>query len=98
MQAKQVLKDGLCSTCINSSGCMYLASRTVPAHFCEQFSTYIAPVKTRQASPTVEVVNNPGPTLVKTNGHLGLCITCDHSANCAFTTREGGVWHCEEYH
>ncbi len=98
MQAKQVLKDGLCSTCINSSGCMYLATRTVPAHFCEQFSTYAPPVKTRNANPTVTTVNNPGPFVEKANGHLGLCVTCDDSGTCMYTNREGGVWHCEEYH
>ena len=98
MPTKQVIKDGLCSTCINSSGCMYLATRTAPAHFCEQFSTFTQAAKTRRANPTVKPMSNPGPTLVKATGHLGLCVTCDNTDKCAFTTREGGVWHCEEYH
>ena len=98
MPAKEVMKNGLCSTCNNSSGCMYLATRTAPAHYCEQFSTFVPPVKKRRTSHSLFAASNPGQRLVKTNGHLGLCVTCDDADKCSFTSQEGGVWHCEEYH
>ncbi len=98
MSTQSIVKQGLCSTCINAANCMYLASRRHPVHQCEQFDDYTPPLSVRRANPTI---GNPGNRPVGSqhaNGRQGLCSTCEGWATCAFCQPEGGVWHCEEYH
>jgi hypothetical protein len=95
---QSIVKQGLCSTCVNAATCMYLKSRRHPVHQCEQFDDYTPPVSVRKANPTIA---NPGtaPTVpLQLNGLHGLCSTCDSWKTCVLCQSEGGVWHCDEYH
>jgi hypothetical protein len=95
---QSIVKQGLCSTCVNAATCMYLKSRRHPVHQCEQFDDYVAPISMRKANPTISDAGN-NPTLARQpNGRQGLCSTCDSWETCVFCHSEGGVWHCDEYH
>lgn len=83
----------LCDSCSEADLC--LSSPRRPILYCEQFDNYTPPAKKKPVQ------------VIKTNFHseknendaklLGLCIDCDFRAECPFSKRQGGVWHCEEY-
>ena len=84
--------DGLCVTCNNEPSCAHNKSRG-PAMFCEEYDGY---------SPPARIEPIPVPGKKKGNGKMkkqfgGLCVNCDHNADCTNAATEGGVWHCEEY-
>ncbi len=95
---QSIVKQGLCSTCVNAATCMYLTSRRHPVHQCEQFDDYVPPLSVRKANPTIAKPGNEPVAPLRPNGRLGLCGTCEVWETCAFRQPEGGVWHCDEYH
>jgi len=95
---QSIVKQGLCSTCVNAATCMYLTSRRHPVHQCEQFDDYVPPISMRRANPTISDAGIEPTVVRQPNGQQGLCSTCDSWETCVFCHREGGVWHCDEYH
>ncbi len=98
MPTQSIVKQGLCSTCVNAATCMYVRSRRQAVHQCEQFDAYTPPISVRKANPTIGDPNNTPAAPLQLNGRQGLCSTCDSWETCVFCQSEGGVWHCDEYH
>lgn len=73
----------LCSTCAGTPDC---ASRTpgYPVYYCEDHDYYDR-VSPQPAKP------------IEMQASQGLCVNCEKRDNCSHSSREGGVWHCEEY-
>ena len=94
LKKKSKVNRGLCSTCNNSTTCIFYqrnGSRIV--WFCELFDDYV-PVQELQ-KPEKKVASK---TEVKSKEKFkGLCVNCEDRDTCTFTKPEGGIWHCEEY-
>lgn len=82
----------LCSSCRNASGCIYLENRPCGVISCDEFEA----VSTPEGHPAFVTVDDLVPEVVKSNGRLGLCTSCEEWDRCGFRA-QGGVWHCEEY-
>ena len=90
---------GLCSTCNNSPGCFFLASRG-PALFCEMFDNYVPSAlwATGEAAPaSVRPLVTVSRADTEVSGCTGLCVNCENRQTCNLPRPDGGVWHCEEY-
>jgi hypothetical protein len=95
---QSIVKQGLCSTCINAASCMYLKSRRHPVHQCEQFDDYVPTLSVRRANPRIANPRADPVVARQPNGRLGLCGTCEAYEACIYCQPDGGVWHCDEYH
>ena len=99
----QPKNTNICPTCIYASECVHYQnsqSACKPIWFCENFDNTTA----LQVAENEEIYSeerssqsfNPGTEVIP--GRMkGLCISCDNRVSCMFPTRDGGVWHCEEY-
>jgi hypothetical protein len=85
--------QGICFSCTNLIVCIFIKGSSQPVMFCEEFANdgiaMVTSTREKQEAFTEYKVS--------TEGHKGLCVTCENCDNCSFTKQEGGVWHCEEY-
>ncbi len=87
---------GLCSTCINSSSCVYRDARDRDAQYCEMFDAGNGSRPT--PSTTLITTVKPGDREKAGQTKLkGLCVNCENRDTCTLPKAESGVWHCEEY-
>ena len=86
---------GLCMTCNNAPTCFYQVSRG-PCLVCELFDGYAAPpVRAADARPFLSAAVFAADD--DASAYTGLCVNCDHRANCRNAKTGSGVWHCEDY-
>jgi hypothetical protein len=83
---------GVCAACKYDPDCIYKTISTGVILQCEQFELGF---REETAAPTQTPVR-PGRKAIA-NGHLGLCVNCEHRDTCIYPKPEGGVWRCEEY-
>jgi len=99
----QSQNTGICQTCIYESECVHYQNCKImckPIWFCENFDngTSLKMVDNEKfySGERSSQSSNSGTEVIP--GRMkGLCINCDNRASCMFPTRDGGVWHCEEY-
>ena len=88
-------ENGLCITCNNAGSC---ANRKRAGFFgvvqCEQFDGYAPPPERPRSEARRGLSDHIG---FACNDYRGLCINCDFRETCVSATREGGIWHCENY-
>jgi hypothetical protein len=90
----QVLElGGLCLNCSTAETCMYTKNGKA-VHHCEEFDA-VANVTSTMLRQPIRVASSISPK--DPTGLKGLCVNCDHHANCLHAKAQGGVWHCEDY-
>jgi hypothetical protein len=89
--------DGLCSTCLNASGCLFLRDPKKPIVCCEEFLGSQPAPRSSASKPKPPAPRSPGARGSGSTNLIGLCRNCESRRTCAFPRPEGGVWHCEEY-
>jgi hypothetical protein len=94
---KKVVFKGLCANCNNAEHCSYARNAKKPVMYCEMYDGYAEePVRAELSE-----VLRPDPADLRPEVEMpqskGLCVNCAHRDTCAWSKREGGVWHCEEY-
>lgn len=100
LQAKSM---DICQTCIHVAECAHhrnCESQGKSVFDCENFDIQPALHIVEGEIPSGEKCNpkTSKPTLAYVEGRMtGLCINCEKRVACRFPTRDGGVWHCEEY-
>ena len=94
---------GICSTCNHAPECAhYRKSKNAgePIWFCENFDdrSPIQPLIAKGLSLEDRISQSENLRAVSIPGRMkGLCLNCANRVSCRLPTREGGVWHCEEY-
>ncbi len=83
---------GICSTCNHLKDCLHRLCNGHVIWFCEQFDDYVPP-KPQTSATVLKMTANPG----NQEGYMGLCVNCEHRAECIHSKTPGGIWHCEEY-
>ncbi len=96
LSVSKISSVGLCSTCNNSTSCVYRKKRGMDAIYCEMFDGYALPESRDNGDHDKETALPTTETTVQSN-FKGLCINCDNRDFCTLPRPEGGVWHCEEY-
>ncbi len=87
---------GLCSTCNNSTTCVYRVKRGFDAMYCDMFDCHVKSNGHEELEPvliyaeTAAKYSNPAQ-------HRGLCANCENRESCVLPQPDEGVWHCEEY-
>jgi hypothetical protein len=92
---KELKNHSICSTCNKADMCVHLKKVKQPILFCEEYDggeTHPSPAIQPQ-SREAEVPADER----RSREYKGLCVNCDHRETCIHATREGGIWHCEEY-
>jgi len=84
---------GICVTCNHLKDCLHRLANGHVIWFCEEFDDYVPPKPRKLANPAKQVHSNPG----NHEGYMGLCVNCEHRAECIHSKTPGGIWHCEEY-
>lgn len=98
--AASIESVGLCSTCNNSSFCVYRARRGFDALFCDMFDIRSASSVRGDGYRSAETATTDaraGDEESVTATYAGLCVNCENRENCLMPKPETGVWHCEEY-
>jgi hypothetical protein len=86
---------GICSTCVHSEDCNYMANSTEPIWMCEEFDT--GSFLPEQGVSSTDMLS-AREIVRETNGkHKGICATCEYRDTCKLPAVKGGVWFCEEY-
>lgn len=93
---------GVCSACKHDLFCIYARDFDRPPSQCEQFElgfmpAEIASAREREIAELETLARAPLPKEQDSDKYLGLCVNCDHRADCIYPKPEGGVWRCEEY-
>jgi hypothetical protein len=86
---------GICGVCALQGSCEDMSRSTEPVMHCEQFRpdpAQVCEMVNRAVSGRASAALAAG-----SDNHMGLCENCEHRGYCAFPSREGGVWYCEEY-
>ena len=79
----------LCSTCNHNIACTQRKTHRPPILFCEEFDDYI--------KPTLKAAPRPSEKKADARTYKGLCMNCEHRADCPQARTAAGIWHCEEY-
>ncbi len=93
----------ICQTCIYESECVHYQNCQMmgkPIWFCENFDnrTSLQVTEKEGIYPEERPFQSSNPGIGAIPGRMkGLCINCDNRDSCMLPTRDGGVWHCEEY-
>jgi len=91
---RQSVARGVCASCKNEPGCMYLSKSDGIILQCGQFEMYMPPPA---APPIRRDVRTPQADGNGSKKLAGLCQNCDNRDSCIYPKPEGGVWRCEEY-
>ncbi len=83
---------GICITCNHLKDCLHRLTNGQVIWFCEEFDDYVPP----KPRPTLTALK-PDPKPDNQEGYMGLCVNCEHRAECIHSKTPGGIWHCEEY-
>ena len=83
---------GICVTCNYLKDCLHRLNNGQVIWFCEQFDDFVPPKPRKLANPSRTTHNPHNP-----DGYMGLCVNCEHRAECIHAKTPGGIWHCEEY-
>ena len=99
-QAKQT---DICQTCIHAAHCAHhkqCQSQGKVIFYCEDFDDKpVLSVVQGEVDDDRQQHSNPSKTgIAYIKGRMkGLCLNCEKRESCRYPTRDGGVWHCEEY-
>ncbi|MCJ7508987.1 MAG: hypothetical protein MUO85_09730 [candidate division Zixibacteria bacterium] len=87
---------GLCMTCVNAPGCIYIKNQKSVVLQCEEFEGYTnSPMRATINDVLSKITSDASRAdFVK---YEGLCVNCEIRETCEFPKSEGGIWHCEEY-
>ena len=100
MQRKEILPKeeytGLCITCVNASGCIYIKNQKSVVLQCEEFEGYTNSPMRATINDVLSKVSSDA-SKADSGKYEGLCVNCEIRETCEFPKSEGGVWHCEEY-
>jgi hypothetical protein len=83
----------LCCICSYVSDCMYRGAPEQPKLHCELFDVDVSALGMRENRTGQSELREEGAPDLKG----GLCCNCENRQCCTIRTREGDVWHCEEY-
>ncbi|HEX9916780.1 MAG TPA: hypothetical protein VGB16_03505 [candidate division Zixibacteria bacterium] len=87
---------GLCLTCVNASGCIYIKNQKSVVLECEDFEGYTNSPMRATINDVLSKVSSDA-SKADFGKYEGLCVNCEIRETCEFPKSEGGVWHCEEY-
>ena len=88
-------EKGLCETCAQAPGCVFLKASHRPVWYCEEFDEQ-TPVITGFTAPAVPKPHTNGNG--NGNGHAqGLCANCEARKECTYRVPGRAVFECEEY-
>jgi hypothetical protein len=87
---------GLCLTCVNAPGCIYIENQKSVVLLCKEFNGYTNPPMKATISNVLSKTTSDA-WKVDFEKYKGLCANCEIRETCEFPKSEGGVWHCEEY-
>jgi len=82
----------LCCICTYAEECMYRSAPGEAKLHCELFDVEVRAFAAceRAVAPQHDCGGDEEPI-------GGLCSNCDHHMHCTIRSKEGTVWHCEEY-
>lgn len=86
---------GICATCKNSEGCVYLRSAKEAIYQCEEFDSREPETAKKREYGYSQATSVA--TSAEVNHLKGLCRNCARNATCKLQKPESGIWHCEEY-
>jgi hypothetical protein len=90
-EQKQI--GGLCATCEQVAGCMFLRTAKSDVVSCEEFTVSAMALPSQSGILPVK-----SSAQEQENAHeLGLCANCANRSGCSLRSADVGVWHCEEY-
>ncbi|MCL5037854.1 MAG: hypothetical protein M1269_12200 [Chloroflexi bacterium] len=90
---------GLCSACMNNSGCTFPRNSKRPVLNCDEFAEASLPRMKLTGAGVLEAVNSivRSIQIEESNTFAGLCRTCRLNGTCEYPKPEGGVWRCEDF-
>ncbi|MCX6826174.1 MAG: hypothetical protein NTV06_02735 [candidate division Zixibacteria bacterium] len=90
----------LCSTCDNTTVCVYREAQSGAVLQCEEYSQIASSVDSLSQDQALRFSQRREPVNIETIDRLalkGLCINCEEKGSCTFSRPDEDIWHCEEY-
>lgn len=89
--------NGLCTTCVHVTACVYCLVRGGDVIYCDMFDDGSGKIGSEETSGRSRISLAVDSRDDEGGKFEGLCANCATRHSCTKPRPAGGVWHCEDY-